>query len=42
MIFFIPLAFDAPITGISVRIISIPFGVEKLEWCTGYPTVKKC
>jgi len=40
MIFFIPLALDAPARGGPRRNIVIPFGMEKLQlW--GYPTVKK-
>jgi len=39
VIFFIPLAFGAPVRG-SRRNIVISFGVEKLEWWV-YPTVKK-
>jgi len=39
VIFFIPLAFGAPVRG-PRRNIVIPFGSEKLEWCS-YPTVKK-
>ena len=39
MIFFIPLAFDAPLGG-PRRDIAIPFSVQKLEWW-GYRTVKK-
>jgi len=34
-----PLAFNAPIRR-SLRNISIPFGIEKLEWW-GYPKMKK-
>ena len=37
--FFIPLVFDATVSGVTVGILPY-FGVEKLEWC-GYPTVEK-
>ena len=35
-----PLAFDAPVWGVSVGISAPLFGTEKLEWCR-YPMVKK-
>jgi len=38
--FFMPLAFDVPVRGVTHRSIAIPFGMEKLEW-SGYPIVKK-
>ena len=40
VIFSYPLAFDAPVRGVSVGVAPPPFGVEKLEWL-GYPMVKK-
>ena len=41
MIFSYPLVFDAAVRGGgSRRNIAMPFGTEKLEWCS-YPMVKK-
>ena len=40
LLVFIPLAFDAPVSGVPVGTLPyIPFDGEKLEW-SGYPTVK--
>jgi len=41
VIFHTPLALDAPVRGGPCQNIAVPFDTEKLEWCTGYPMVKK-